>query len=75
MEIVSGQPGFRSYELIDAGAGPISVSRRESSEQAHAATEAAAAWVAENIEHLVTLQRSNTGEIALSSMVAASRPR
>jgi len=74
MEIFSGQPGFRSYELIDAGAGLISVSRWESSEQAHAATEGAAAWVAENIDDLVKLQQSNTGEIALSSMVAASGP-
>ena len=72
MEIFRAQPGFRSYELIDAGAGLISVSRWESSEQALAATEAAATWVAENIDDLVKLQQSNTGEIAVSSTAAAA---
>jgi heme-degrading monooxygenase HmoA len=71
-EIFSSQPGFHSYELIDAGAGLISVSRWASAQQAQAATEAAAAWVAEHIDDLVKLQQSNTGEIVLSSLTVGA---
>src|SRR4029079_5953297 len=63
MCISSGQPGFRSYALIDAGAGLISVSRWESSEQAQAATEGAAAWVEEDSGEPVTVPQCNTREI------------
>jgi hypothetical protein len=36
------------------------------------ATRAAAAWVAEHIDDLVKLQRSDTGEVVLSSSMAAA---
>jgi hypothetical protein len=72
LEIFRRGPGFRSYELIETGAGLISVSHWESSVQADAATDAAAAWVVEHINDLVKLQQSDTGEVVLSSMAATA---
>ena len=68
MEIFREQPGFQSYELIETGAGLVSVSHWASSAQADAATDAAAAWVAENIDDLVKLQQSDTGEVVVSTL-------
>jgi heme-degrading monooxygenase HmoA len=70
LEIFRGQPGFQSYELIETGAGLISVSHWESSAQADAATHAAAAWVVGHINDLVKLQQSDTGEVVMSSLAA-----
>jgi heme-degrading monooxygenase HmoA len=70
LEIFRGRPGFQSYELIEAPAGLISVSHWESSAQADAATDAAAAWVVDHIKDLVKLQRSEVGEVVLSSLAA-----
>jgi hypothetical protein len=72
LEIFGGRPGFQSYELIETGAGLISVSHWDSSEQADAATRVAASWVAEHIDSLVKLQQSDTGEVVLSSLAAAA---
>jgi heme-degrading monooxygenase HmoA len=72
LHIFRGRPGFQSYELIEAPAGLISVSHWESSAQADAATDAAAAWVADHIKDLVKLQRSDIGEVVLSSLAAAA---
>jgi heme-degrading monooxygenase HmoA len=72
LEIFRGRPGFQSYELIETGAGLVSVSHWESSAQADAATHAAAAWVADHIDDLVKLQQSDTGEVVLSSLAAAA---
>jgi hypothetical protein len=72
LEIFRGQPGFYSYELINTGAGLVSVSRWESEAQAKAATDAAAAWVAEHIDEMVKLQQSDTGEVVLSSLAATA---
>jgi len=72
LEIFRGRPGFQSYELIETGAGLISVSHWESSAQADAATDAAAAWVADHIDDLVKLQQSDIGEVVLSSQAAAA---
>jgi uncharacterized protein YcbX len=74
LEIFRGRPGFQSYELIETGAGLVSVSHWESSEQADAATRAAADWVAGHIDHLVKLQQSDTGEVVLSSLATAATP-
>jgi uncharacterized protein YcbX len=72
LEIFRGRPGFKSYELIETGAGLVSVSHWESSAQADAATHAAAAWVADHIDDLVKLQQSDTGEVVLSSLAEAA---
>ena len=72
LEIFRERPGFRSYELIETGAGLVSVSHWESSAQADAATDAAAAWVADNIDDLVKLQQSDIGEVVLSTAAEAA---
>jgi hypothetical protein len=72
LEIFHGRPGFQSYGLIATPAGLVSLSHWESSAQADDATRAAAAWVAEHIDDLVKLQRSDTGEVVLSSSMAAA---
>jgi hypothetical protein len=72
LEIFRGRSGFQSYELIEAPAGLISVSHWESSAQADAADKAAVAWAAEHINDLVKLQRSEVGEVVLSSVAAAA---
>lgn len=73
LEIFGERPGFQSYELIETGAGLLSLSHWDSSEQADAATRVAASWVAEHIDSLVKLQQSDTGEVVLSSLAAAAK--
>lgn len=70
LEIFRGRPGFHSYELIETGAGLVSVSHWESSAQADDATRAAATWVVGHIDHLVKLVQSDVGEVVLSSSAA-----
>jgi heme-degrading monooxygenase HmoA len=72
VEIFRGSPGFQSYELIETPTGLVSLSRWESSAQADDATRAAAAWVAEHIDDQVKLQRSDTGEVVLSSSLVTT---
>jgi heme-degrading monooxygenase HmoA len=72
LEIFRGRPGFQSYELIAASAGLFSVSHWDSSAQADAATDAAAAWVADHIAELVKLQQSDIGEVVMSSLPPAT---
>jgi heme-degrading monooxygenase HmoA len=72
LEIFRGRAGFQSYELIATPVGLVSVSHWDSSDQAEDATRAAAAWVAEHIDHLVKLQQSDIGEVVLSSSAAAA---
>jgi heme-degrading monooxygenase HmoA len=72
LEIFRGRSGFHSYELIETPLGLVSVSHWETSEQADDATRAAAAWVAEHIDDLLKLQRSDTGEVVLSASAAAA---
>ena len=72
LEIFRDRQGFHSYELIAASAGLFSVSHWESSSQADAATDAAAAWVADHIAELVKLQQSDIGEVVMSSLAPAN---
>jgi heme-degrading monooxygenase HmoA len=72
LEIFRGGPGFQSYELIATPVGLVSVSHWETSEQADDATRAAAAWVAEHLDDVLKLQRSDTGEVVLSASAAAA---
>lgn len=72
LEIFREQPGFQSYELVEAPAGLISVSHWDSSRQADAATRAAATWVAGHIDDLVKLRSSDVGEVVIASETAAA---
>ena len=71
LEIFREQQGFQSYELIDTGAGLVSVSHWDSSKQADTAQRVAVAWAMKNIDHLVKLEQSDTGEVVLSSLSMA----
>jgi heme-degrading monooxygenase HmoA len=72
LEIFRARPGFQSYELIATPVGLVSVSHWDSSEQANDATRAAAAWVADHLDDVIKLQRSDTGEVVLSSSAPAT---
>jgi hypothetical protein len=72
LEIFRGRPGFQSYELIETGAGLVSVSHWESHEQADLATHDSAEWVADNIDHLIKLVQSDTGEVLLTATATAA---
>ena len=71
LEIFRGRPGFQSYELIETGAGLVSVSHWDSWEQAEDATRASAEFVADKIDHLVKLARSDVGEVLMSATATA----
>jgi hypothetical protein len=72
LEIFRGRPGFHSYELVATPVGLVSVSHWETSEQADDATVAAGAWVAEHLDDVLKLQRSDTGEVVLSASAVAA---
>ena len=72
LEIFRGSPGFQSYELIETGAGLVSVSHWESHEQADAAQRDSVEFVAERIDHLIKLVQSDTGEVILSAAATAA---
>ena len=63
--IVAGIPGFRSYTLIHADAGTISVSVYDDESSAKASNEAARTWLAENMPG-VTSDHIAGGEVVLS---------
>lgn len=74
LEIFRGQPGFQSYELIETPSGLVSVSHWTSSKHANAASQVAASCAADNIDDLVKVQRSDVGEVVLSSLTANATP-
>ena len=71
LEIFRAQPGFQSYEIIETPSGLVSVSHWISSQQANAASQVAASWVAAHLDDLVKLQQSDIGEVVLTSLAAA----
>lgn len=73
LEIFRAQPGFRAYELIETGSGLVSVSHWDSSHEADAASRVAGKWAADNIDHLVKVLQSDTGEVVLSSEAETAR--
>jgi len=61
--ILSGQPGFVSYSIIDAGADvELSISTYTDRAAAEAANRAAASWVSENLADLVGAPEITMGE-------------
>jgi heme-degrading monooxygenase HmoA len=74
LEIFRERPGFQSYELIETGAGLVSVSHWDSHEQADAAQRDSAEFVADRIAHLIKLVQSDTGEVILSAAATAATP-
>jgi hypothetical protein len=72
LPIFETRPGFRAYTLIDTGDKLISVSGWDSAEGAEEANIAAAEWVEANIGDRVELQRTQVGEILVSTTLGVS---
>ena len=64
--VVSGIPGFRSYHLIHADDGTISVTVYDDEASARASNEAAATWLSANMPG-VTADHVAGGEVVFSA--------
>ncbi len=65
-DVISGIDGFRAYYLIKLAEGTTSVSVFDSQAGADASTEAAAAWVAENLPDLQSTPYVTAGETVVT---------
>ena len=72
LPIFQAQSGFKAYSLVAAGDELLSFSAWESEEDAEAASESAASWIAENMEGEITLKESRIGEILLGTAIGVS---
>jgi hypothetical protein len=72
LPIFEARAGFRAYTLVDTGDKIVSISSWESAESAEEANIAAAEWVEANIGDLVELQRTQVGEILVSTTLGVS---
>ena len=67
LPIFQSQPGFKAYILSASGDMLISMSAWDTSEQAEAASQAAATWITENIAEDIELIDVTIGEVLLST--------
>jgi hypothetical protein len=68
LRVFQQQPGFRAYGLVRVDhVSLISISLWATEAQAYAATETAAAWVAENVADRVQLRATHIGDLAFWS--------
>jgi heme-degrading monooxygenase HmoA len=67
--ILRDQPGFVSYDVVDAGPDAlISISRWETHDQAEQAVQTIADWVADSgVDELVERRANHVGEIIVSA--------
>ncbi len=72
LPIFQAQTGFKSYSLVASGDELLSFSAWESEEDAEAANEAAASWIAENMADKIELKETKTGEILLGTAIGVS---
>ena len=72
LPIFQSQPGFRAYNLAISGDMLTSMSAWDSTEQAEAATPAAATEIAENIAEDIELIDVRYGEILLATALGVS---
>ncbi len=72
LPILQAQSGFKAYSLVATGDELLSFSAWESEENAEAASEAAASWIAENIADKITLKETRIGEILLGTAIGVS---
>jgi hypothetical protein len=75
LPIFESQAGFKAYSVVVSGDEVFSFSVWESADQAEAANEAAAGWVAENMADDVTITESIIGELLLSTTLGVSAAR
>ncbi len=72
LPIFQAQSGFKAYTLVATGDELLSFSAWESEEAAEAANEAAASWIAENMEDEIKLKETRIGEILLGTAIGVS---
>jgi len=72
LPIFRAQTGFKSYSLVASGDELLSFSAWESEEDAEAANEVAASWIAENMADKIELKETKTGEILLGTAIGVS---
>ncbi len=75
LPLFESHEGFRAYAVVASGNEIFSFSVWESAEQAEAANEAAAAWVAENMADEITVVETNIGELLISTALGVSAAR
>ena len=75
LPLFEGQPGFKAYSIAVSGDEIFSFSVWDSAEEAEAANEAAAGWVAENMAGDITIVETNFGELLLSTTLGVSAVR
>jgi len=72
LPIFQSLPGFKSYSVATSGNEIFSFSAWESQEDAEAAGEAAANWVAENMGDELTFAEGHVGEILFSTTLGVT---
>ena len=72
LPIFQALSGFKEYSLSRNRRRPRLVQRVASEEDAEAASEAAASWIAENIADEITLKETRIGEILLGTSIGVS---
>ena len=75
LPVFESQPGFKAYSIAVSGDEIFSFSVWDSIEEAEAANEAAAGWVAENMADDITIVETNFGELLLSTTLGVSPAR
>jgi heme-degrading monooxygenase HmoA len=75
LPIFESQPGFKAYSVAATEDEIFSFSVWESVEQAEAANEAVAGWVAENMADEITITETTYGELLLSTTLGVSAAR
>jgi heme-degrading monooxygenase HmoA len=75
LPIFESQPGFKAYSVAATEDEIFSFSVWESAEQAEAANEAVAGWVAENMADDITITETTFGELLLSTTLGVSAAR
>jgi hypothetical protein len=72
LPIFQAQPGFKAYLVIGTDEKIISFSAWESADNAEAANAAATQWVQENMSDEIEHQKTQVGEILISTLLGIS---
>jgi hypothetical protein len=75
LPIMESQAGFKAYSIAVSDDEIFSFSVWETAEQAEAANEAVAGWVAENMADDITVTETSYGELLLSTTLGISAAR
>jgi heme-degrading monooxygenase HmoA len=72
LPVFETQPGFKTYSIVATDEKIISISAWETAEAAEAANAQVADWVAQNLADEVELQKTQIGEIIVSTTLGIS---